>query len=106
MLAADLSVRLLGKLFPQWRIIPGRAADKVVQRVMSGQPKPLRHWLDALAFAGVQQPAHIQRRHSAPRAAAGQVEERREPLVEVVSKVARQGENASRLHACMIGTNA
>ncbi len=82
-LAADLAVDLFGQDAPQRRIIPGRAADEVVQRVMTGQAKPLGHRLDALAPARAQQPAHIQRRHLAPRAAPGHVEEGFKPVVEV-----------------------
>jgi hypothetical protein len=50
-LAADLAVDLFGQHAPQRRVIPGRAADEMVQRVVAGQAKPLGHRLDALAPA-------------------------------------------------------
>ena len=81
--AADLPVGLLGEHAPQRRVIPGRAGDEVVQLVVPGQAEPLGHRLDALRPVRPQQAPHIQRRHFAPRAAAGHVEERLKPVVEV-----------------------
>src|SRR3954468_1622384 len=43
-----LPVGLFGQHAPQRRVIPGRAADEVVQLVVPGQPEPLGHRLDAL----------------------------------------------------------
>jgi hypothetical protein len=97
-LAADLALDFFGQHPPQRRVIPGRAADEMVQRVGAGQAKPLGHRLDALAPARAQQPAHIQRCHLAPRAAPGHVEEGFKPAVEVSVDIARQKKGSSRLH--------
>ena len=50
-LAADLSIDLFGQHPPQRRVIPGGAADEMVQLLVAGQAKPLGHRLDALASA-------------------------------------------------------
>jgi hypothetical protein len=78
----------------------------MVQLVVPGQPKPLGHRLDALAATRSQQPAHIQRRHPAPRAATGHIEEWLKPIVEVAINIARQGEGGSYVHACKMGAQA
>jgi hypothetical protein len=90
---------LLGQHPPQRRVIPGRAADEVVQLVVPGQPEPLGHRLDALAFAAAQQTADIQGRHCAARLAPSCVEERLEPGVKIRVNIARKCNGLLRLHA-------
>jgi hypothetical protein len=97
--AANLPVGLFGQHTPQRRVVPGRAADEMVQLVMPGQPEPLGHRLDALAPATAQQPADIQRRHCAAGLASGCVEERLEPGVKLRGNIARQRNGRRRLHA-------
>ena len=104
--ATDLPVGLLGEHAPQRPVIPGRAGDKVVQLVVSRQPEPLRHRLDALRPVRPQQATYIQRRPLAPRLAAGHVEERLKPVVEVRVNVTRKGKRGSHLHVCQLGTHA
>src|SRR3954465_14727395 len=94
-----LPVALFGQHVPQRRVIPGLAADEMVQRVVAGQAKPLGHRLDALAPAPAPQSAHIQRPPLSPRAAPGRVEEGLKPVVEVSVDIARQCDGGSRLHA-------
>jgi hypothetical protein len=66
---------------------------------MPGQPEPLGHRLDALAFATAQQPADIQGRHCATRLAPGHVQERLQPGVKIRVDIARQCNGRLRLHA-------
>ena len=48
----------------QWRRVPDASRNKMMQLVVIARRKPLRHWLNALAIAGSDQPCHIKRTHS------------------------------------------
>src|SRR6202046_2236322 len=77
--ATNEPIRLNEQLCLQWRRVPDASRNKMMQLVVIARRKPLRHWLNALAIAGSDQPCHIKRTHSPPRFMAQAIQERLEP---------------------------
>src|SRR5215211_2197089 len=81
--AADERVRSLDQEPPQGRVVPGRTGDEMVELVVALEPEPGRHGLKALALAGAEQAAQVDRRPPAPLAVPQLREERLQPAVQL-----------------------
>src|ERR1700727_1061829 len=87
--ATNEPIRLNEQLCLQWRRVPDASRNKMMQLVVIARRKPLRHWLNALAIAGSDQPCHIKRTHSPPRFMAQAIQERLEPSSKLVFPIRR-----------------
>src|ERR1700735_5679515 len=83
-------IRLNEQLCLQWCRVPDASRNKMMQLVVIARRKPLRHWLNALAIAGSDQPCHIKRTHSPPRFMAQAIQERLEPSSKLVFPIRRR----------------
>src|ERR1700729_218165 len=110
--ATNEPIRLNEQLCLQWRRVPDASRNKMMQLVVIARRKPLRtqhpsnkkmmklfviarrkplrHWLNALAIAGSDQPCHIKRTHSPPRFMAQAIQERLEPSSKLVFPIRRR----------------
>src|ERR1700735_4915195 len=88
--ATNEPIRLNEQLCLQWRRVPDASRNKMMQLVVIARRKPLRHWLNALAIAGSDQPCHIKRTHSPPRFMAQAIPERLEQSSKLVFPIRRR----------------
>jgi len=85
--AADQRVRPPDQEPPQGGVVPGRAGDEVLELVVTPQAEPGRHGLQALALAGAEQAAQVDRRPAAPLRVPQRRQERPEPAVQLLAPV-------------------
>src|SRR6202162_4028404 len=77
------------RLLLKWPRVQAASRNKMMQLIIIARRKPLRHWLNALAIAGSDQPCHIKRTHSPPRFMAQAIQERLEPSSKLVFPIRR-----------------
>src|SRR5262249_40924528 len=93
-IAAQQAVRFLSKHPPERAIIPGRAADKMMQLIMARKAKPNGNRLHALRSVGTEQTSHVERCPFAARAAPHQAQKRRQPRIKIATTPPRAGHSA------------
>src|SRR5437016_982445 len=64
--AADKPIRLNEQFPLQRRQIPDTTSNKVMQLIIVVRRKTFRHWLNALAITGPDQPRNVKRTHPPP----------------------------------------
>ena len=77
--AADKAIRLNEQFPLQRRRIPDTTSNKMVQLIIVVPRKTFRHWLNALAIAGPDQPRYVKRTHAPPRLVTQASQKRLEP---------------------------
>lgn len=82
--AADHLVRLARQFFLQRAGVPDAARNEMVQSIVAVRHQPGSHRLNALALAGTEQTAHIERAHLPPPFVAEPRQKRLKPLRDLV----------------------
>ena len=93
-IAAQQAVRFLSKHPPERAIIPGRAADKMMQLIMARKAKPNGNRLHALRSVGTEQASHVEWCPFAARAAPHHAQKRRQPRIKIATTPPRAGHSA------------
>src|SRR5690348_5720992 len=76
---ADKPIRLDEQFSLQRRRIPDPTSNKMVQLIIIVRRKTFRHWLNALAITGPDQPCDVKRTHPLPRLVTQALQKRPEP---------------------------
>src|SRR5438105_8463007 len=98
--AADKPNRLNEQFPLQRRQNPDTTSNKMVQLIIVVRRKTFRHWLNALAITGPDQPCDVKRTHPLPRLVTQALQKRLEPASKLGSAVARPHRGPRAVHPC------
>src|SRR2546425_4489972 len=96
--AADKPIRLNEQFSLQRRRIPDTTSNKMVQLIIVVRRKTFRHWLNALAITGPDQPCDVKRTHPLPRLVTQALQKRLEPASKLGFPIPRSFPPWSALH--------